>query len=403
MTLVSFDGITVALTEVQDNPAKYARALERAKKVPGHAVCRCLPESPRAPLRLVIRRYGALFHLARWPDDGHRHNAKTCSFYRAVSQPDRSSSDTLAAIRTIAGGLDVKLSTSLSVRTVGQSTRQSSDQTSSGTSRRPAPLLGFLQRVWEDAGLNEWAGAPSRGWGACNAQLLSVLGDGKLNGKSMQDVLHVMRRYDDADSSSVLAEFQSFLDRIVTTPARSNRGLLIAELRSVEPSRYGFVVRLRQTRETFFASKAVIDSAADSFRSAWAMIGDACARVVTLAVIERTKEGNLRIVDCALQLCNSTFLPCDSSFEVAMANRLVAQRRRFVKPMRLERGDAMLPDFRLTDTTVPTAIEVYGMQGNAQYMARKAEKQALYARERTPCVEWVPPDDLASVRLPDGA
>jgi hypothetical protein len=320
-----------------------------------------------------------------------------------VSQPDRSSSDTLAAIRTIAGGLDVKLSTSLSVRTVGQSTRQSSDQTSGDTSRRAAPLLGFLQRVWEDAGLNEWAGAPSRGWGACNAQLLSVLGDGKLNGKSMQDVLHVMRRYDDADSSSVLAEFQSFLDRIVTTPARSDRGLLIAELRSVEPSRYGFVVRLRQTRETFFASKAVIDSAADSFRSAWAMIGDACARVVTLAVIERTKEGNLRIVDCALQLCNSTFLPCDSSFEVAMANRLVAQRRRFVKPMRLERGDAMLPDFRLTDTTVPTAIEVYGMQGNAQYMARKAKNRRCTRANGRHASNGCPPDDLASVRLPDGA
>jgi len=266
-------------------------------------------------------------------------------------------------------------------------------------SRRAAPLLGFLQRVWEEAGLNEWAGAPSRGWGTCNAQLVSVLGDGKLNGKPMQDVLHVMRRYDVDDGSCVLAEFQSFLDRIKTTPAKSERGLLIAELRSVEPSKYGFVVKLRQTYETFFASKGVIESAADSFRPAWAMIGDATARVVALAVIERTKDDNLRIIDLALQLCNSAFLPCDSSFEVAMANRLVAERRRIVKPMRLEQGDAMLPDFRLIDTTVPTAIEVYGIQGNAQYVARKAEKQALYAREGAPCVAWIPP----TVRLPPAA
>ncbi|WP_250479742.1 MULTISPECIES: DUF1173 family protein [unclassified Caballeronia] len=403
MTFVSFDGVTVALTEVQDNPAKYARALERAKKTPGYAVCRCLSTSPTAPLRLVIRRYGALFHLARWPDDGHRHNPKTCSFYRAASQPSRNSNDTLAAIRTIASGLDVKLSTSLSVRTVDRSTRESSGAASGAMSRRAAPLLDFLQRVWEEAGLNEWAGAPSRGWGTCNAQLVSVLGDGKLNGKPMQDVLHVMRRYDVADGSCVLAEFQSFLDRIKTTPAKSERGLLIAELRSVEPSKYGFVVKLRQTYETFFASKGVIESAADSFRPAWAMIGDATARVVALAVIERTKDDNLRIIDLALQLCNSAFLPCDSSFEVAMANRLVAERRRFVKPMRLEQGDAMLPDFRLIDTTFPTAIEVYGIQGNAQYVARKAEKQALYARDGAPCVEWIPPDDLASVRLPPAA
>lgn len=124
---------------------------------------------------------------------------------------------------------------------------------------------------------------------------------------------------------------------------------------------------------------------------------------MVLAMIERTKEGNPRIVDLALQLCNISFVPCDSSYEVAMANRLVAERRRFVKPLRLETGDAMLPDFRLTDTATPTAIEVYGMQGNQQYAVRKAEKQALYAQQRTPCVEWIPPTDLASVRLPAAA
>jgi hypothetical protein len=78
------------------------------------------------------------------------------------------------------------------------------------------------------------------------------------------------------------------------------------------------------------------------------MVGDANARIVALAVIERTKEGKLRIVDIALQLCNSRFIPCDSSYEVAMANRLVEERRRFTKPLRLETGDTLLPDFRLT-------------------------------------------------------
>lgn len=33
-----------------------------------------------------------------------------------------------------------------------------------------------------------------------------------------------------------------------------------------------------------------------------------------------------------------------------MANRLVAERRRFTKPMRLEGEDLLLPDFILSDT-----------------------------------------------------
>jgi hypothetical protein len=60
----------------------------------------------------------------------------------------------------------------------------------------------------------------------------------------------------------------------------------------------------------------------------------------------------------------------------------------------------MLPDFVLTDTAAATAIEVYGMESNDAYRRRKEEKQALYIRKRMPCIEWVPPANLASVLLP---
>jgi hypothetical protein len=297
-------------------------------------------------------------------------------------------------------GLNVKLDASLSVRTVERSTRTTGNASGTGPTRRAAPLLGFLQRLWLEAGLNVWSGAPARSWGQCNAQILAALGEGKLNGKPIQDVLHVMRRYDENEAETITAEFETFLNRITTTSEASQRGLVIAELRGVDASKYGYVVKLRQTKRTFFASKAVIETAAASFRSAWAMVGDATARVVALGVIERTKEGNLRIVEMALQLCSSSFLPCASSYEVAMSNRLVAERRRFTKPLGLESGEAMLPDFQLTDTAITTAIEVYGMVGNPQYFARKKEKQALYARAATPCIEWIPPAELAAVRLP---
>jgi hypothetical protein len=404
MAQVSFDGLTIALEEVQDNPARYARHLERAKRSPGYAVCRCKPADAGTPLRLVVRRCGALFHLARWPDEGPRHDSWSCSFYASATSADGVNADTLDAIRQTPNGLNVRLDASLAVRTLERVARSASNPLGAGATRRTAPLLGFLQRVWLEAGLNVWTGAPARSWGQCNAQLLAALGNGKLNGKPMQDVLHVMRRYDENEGADIVAEFEGFLARITTTPEATLRRIIIAELRSVETSKFGFVVKLRQTSRTLCASKAVIDAASKSFRSAWSLIGAPTARIVALAVVERTlakgeKEGNLRIVDMALQLCSSSFIPCDSSHEVAMANRLVGERRRFIKPLRLGPGDDMLPDFQLTDTATPTAIEVYG-KGNLKYLARKAEKQALYSRSATPCVEWIPPADLALVRLP---
>lgn len=84
----------------------------------------------------------------------------------------------------------------------------------------------------------------------------------------MQDVLHVMRRYDKSEGPSIVAEFYRFLARITTTPEATQRAIVIAELKSVDNSKFGFVVKLRQTSRTLFASKAIIDAASNSFRSA---------------------------------------------------------------------------------------------------------------------------------------
>nr|WP_255217816.1 hypothetical protein [Paraburkholderia mimosarum] len=87
--------------------------------------------------------------------------------------------------------------------------------------------------------------------------------------------------------------------------------------------------------------------------------------------------------------------------EVAMANRLVAERRIFGKPMSMAEGDVMLPDFYLLDTRPTTHIEVYGMNGLASYERRKLEKQALREANRIPAVEWnTDSEQLADVRLP---
>jgi len=63
-------------------------------------------------------------------------------------------------------------------------------------------------------------------------------------------------------------------------------------------------VKIRQTFESFFASKDLIEKTAKSFRHAWPLIRNADARVVAILVIERTKDGNLRVIDIAAQLCS---------------------------------------------------------------------------------------------------
>jgi hypothetical protein len=401
MPRVAFDGGEFELEEIQDNPARYVRGLERAKINPGYAHCLCVPDAPR---RLVIRRYGTLLHLAGWPDDGHRHKPDYCPFHKSQDEGRGSAGgDSKAAILATPLGLNVKLDVSLVQRdvTTGSSPRQPS--ASSRSSRRSAGLLGFLQALWCAASLNRWSGTTdARNWGACNAMLLAGLGEHSLiNGAQAERTLHIMRRFEEADREAINAEFDTFLAGITNEKGTVRRGIVIGEINEITQTQYGRALSLRQSGKKYFASAPQIAAAAEKFAHAWRAIGQNRARVIAIIVIERTPKAHLRLVDLAAMLCSRAFIPCDSIHEVDVANRLVAEHRSFIKPVRMADGDDMLPDFELTDTSPRTHIEVYGMNGVPAYEARKAEKQQLRRQRQIPAVEWdVDKQRLADVVLP---
>jgi Protein of unknown function (DUF1173) len=363
-------------------------------------LCLCIPHAPR---QLVIRRYGTLLHLAGWPDDGQRHH-KNCTFHKSPEERGRSAGcDSKAAIVTTPVGLNVKLDVSLVQRDVASGSTPRPPSKTPRSSRRSAGLLGFSQALWCAASLNRWSGTrDARHWGTCNAMLLAALGEhSTINGAQAERTLHVMRRFDEADREAINAEFDTFLAGITNEKGTVRRGIIIGELNEVTATQYGRSLPLRQSAKKYYASAAQIDSAAAKFSHAWRAIGNDQARVIAIILVERTPKGHFRLVDLAAMLCSRAFLPCDSIHEVAMANRLVAERRSFVKPVRMDDGDDMLPDFELTDTQPHTHIEVYGMNGLASYEARKAEKRQLRQEQGIPAIEWnVDRERLEQVMFP---
>ncbi|WP_321817853.1 MULTISPECIES: DUF1173 family protein [unclassified Paraburkholderia] len=400
---VSFSGRRVPLAEVQEHPSRHASALERAKRTPGHALCHCRPSLPR---KLVIRRYGTLFHLAGWPDDGVN-RVEGCDFRKDAQSKTSVSNDSTAAIVCGPDGLDVRLDASL-VQRDGLTSTDRAPETGGGAraSRRSAPLLAFIHALWESAGLSSWSSTSmARGWGAVNSILLAGLGDSaRINGAAAEDALHIMRRYEESGREAINAEFDAFMGRITNDGSTSRRALLLGEIGDVAATQYGYAITLRQRKQRYFTTPELAERAQKSYAHAWRAIGVSDARVIALLLVERTTKGHLRAVDLAMMLCSSAFLPCDSIHEVAMANRLVAERRVFEKPIRMTDGDDMLPDFVLLDTRPPTHIEVYGMNGLATYERRKQEKQRLRAERGIPAVEWnIDRETLNTVLLPPSA
>jgi hypothetical protein len=404
---VAFDDRTYLLEDVLENPARYVRALERSRQSPGWAECRCVQHS--TPLRLVIRRYGSMYHLAGWPDDGHRHakaspNAKACPFFKDGTTVTTNAAPADAAIRKTATGLNTRLDVVFAPASSGPGPTAVArpEAASARTSRRSASLLAFLQSLWGEAGLNVWpADAENRNWGFCNTALVEAIGDGPINGQQADRVLHVMRRFEEDQAKAINDELDDFIAALAPPgkSAPSRRGLVLGEINEIAPSKYGHTITLRQSRRRYYVDNRLLEKVAASYRFAYAAIGNKQARVVALMLVE-LKNGYARVVDTCLMLCSSAFLPCDSSFEVAMANRLTRERRAFEKPLS-PNADDMLPDFVFTDTPQHVEIEVYGLNGLAEYEKRKREKQAMRAKKGVQCVEWnTDREPLDAVLLP---
>jgi Protein of unknown function (DUF1173) len=400
---VGFDNRSFALLDVLEFPARYVRELERTRNTVGHAVCKCSTHPD--PLRLVIRRYGSLYHLAGWPDDGTRHDARLpCPFYKDGPQTATTPTSTQAAIKKSAGGLNVRLDVVFAPRSGDEATGPAADRlrgTPSGPSRQSASLLAFLRSLWVEARLNAWhAGSTTRNWGYCNTALVDAIGEGPINGEQADQVLHVMRRFEADQADVINDELKAFIEGLGAEEASpSRRGLIIGEINKIEPTKYGQAIVLRQNSRRYYVDNRLVDRAASSYRFAWGAIGKTQARVVALLVIEE-RNGYARVVDLCAMLCSATFLPCDSLLEVAMANRLTKERRAFEKPLTAN-ADEILADFILIDTSQPVEIEVYGLNGQADYERRKREKQAIRASRGVQCVEWnADLEPLEAVLLP---
>lgn len=391
-------GKRVALHEVQEGARAIAEMLDAARRAEGYAECACVDSLPRP--KLQIRRHGAAFLLARWPEQADLH-ATGCPFGREWGERSKSA-DQAGPFQVKDGALDVRLEVPLAVsgRSEPVSVARQPGSASGGTSRSSASLLAFLEFVWEAAALHRWPGNGHRSWNTCWSRLIAVLDGGTVNGQSMSAVVHVMRRWEPQHSDEIVAALDSFLAGIGTTGGPS-RGILIGELQSLDRTQYGAAAVLRQSRRRYFLGAKELDRFQRSFGPAVQAVGEGASRCVAVLAVAPSGRGYWKVVDMAGMLTSAEFLPCDSRFEVSLVQRLVREGRVFEKPLRHVGAAPIHPDAVLLDTSPSTVVEVYGIEGSVDYDQRKQQKRKYLVANGIPFVEWHPGrEPLSAVAMP---
>ncbi|WP_249266146.1 DUF1173 family protein [Pseudonocardia sp. P1] len=387
-------GRSVSLARFRGDAPAHRALAERARVVEGCGWCLCAEPAPR----LVIRRRGGVYYLACWPSGGSEH-APGCAFRTEASAGAAGVASRGGVLREDDGGIaSVSLSVPLHAPVAGHGGRLESPGSgggADGAGRARMGLLGLLQVLWERAGLTV-APAGRRGWAECHWLLQAAAESVVVSGRRLVESCYVVPPFDPADPDRYRPAFEHFIDGLGTRDGVSHRGLVLAAVRGWAETRYGHRMDLRHHRVPVFVSAALMARVRHSAPSVFAAARPAGSEQVVLALVQRSDAGNLSMVSAAVMLTNAGFVPADSSHEVVMADALSRAGRAFVKPLRYDGAAEVLPDFVLTDTDPPTAVEVWGMADNEDYVARRDRKRLLYRLRRTPLIEWDPGD-----RLPD--
>jgi hypothetical protein len=345
---------------------------------------------------LVIRVRDGRYHLAGWPGEGDRH-AENCDFHKSLQLSGRDHY-TAQAIEETEQGMRIRLAMPLQLQQSADAlskARTPTGDSATSKSRRAVGLLGMLHLMWDLARLSEWRQPDQRRtWRDCQNALHEEAAACIVNDTHLSAILYVVPPYQPDTAKATAEAFDRFQAGLGEYGSTIRRGLILGEIKLVAPASYGHRISLRHLPRPLFAEAALLDRVRSSYRAAFARTLPHQARQIVLAIVERTRSGYLRVIDMAGMLTNAQFLPGESSYEVLMADHLIAAGRAFTKPLRYEAGDAAFPDFVLVDVQPQMCVEVYGVRGMHAYEQRKRAKRAYYAEAGIPVLEWDISDPL---------
>jgi hypothetical protein len=396
---IDLAGHTLLLEDIQQEPTRYRQWFEMARATQGHARCLCVPGGRRLQIRL---REG-LYHLAVWPEDAPSHHVKCTFRLRAEAESGRAGYAKGAIIEKPDGSVDINADVPLKVRVearTGAIERIEEPKNGGSKARAKVGMLGLLHSLWERAGLNEWRPGWTRDWWRCRRELINL--DGKVNGEPVENALYCVPAWRETERDAIESVWAKFRARLEAHGDYRLRGIVIGELKSMELSKFSYKVKLKHHIHGVFVDKALVERAQQSAPPAAAQIGNPNAHIITIMVVEVTRNGTLKGIDMSFMLTSRHYIPSDSSYEMQMAEALVDAGRAFTKPLRYD-GESEFPDFRLQDQDGECVVEVWGMMGNPVYEARKAQKIESYKTRGVQVIEWDTRRPLPDLRRVGGA
>ncbi len=335
-----------------DDPQLQA-ALAQVYDTPERPRCLCVPGG--------VEMYVALhrqFVVKRMPESGSTHHPGCPSYEPEFQQSGLGELVGEVVLESEPGRVELRVDfpwTRVTGRSVPPGEPQ--DVAEVGVPARRMSLRALMHFLFERAGFNRWspAMAGKRNQGVLRKYLLEAAEEIMVKGVPLAERLYVPEPFNESGKAEAAQRRREKLAVLRPRDGQTPLAIVIGEFKASDPTSQGCRVWIRHMPDTplLIAGKSwerVERVFAPLFEARDADTGRP-VRLVLAALIRARREYTYEIDAASLMLTSEHWIPIEGVHELPLIDALVAQHRRFVKPLRYDaRSGAVFPNALLLDT-----------------------------------------------------
>ncbi len=380
--------LQVALAQVYDTP-------ERPR-------CLCVPGG--------VEMYVALhrqFVVKRMPDSGSNHHPGCPSYEPEFQQSGLGELVGEAVLESESGRVELRVDfpwTRVPGRGVPRGEPQ--DVSEVGVPGRRMTLRALMHFLFERAGFNRWspAMAGKRNQGVVRKYLLEAAEEIMVKGVPLAERLYVPEPFNESVKAEAAQRRREKLAVLRPKDGQTPLAIVIGELKASEATGQGRRVWIRHMPD---APLLIAGKSWERVERVFAPLFEARdadtsrpVRLVLVALIRARREYTYEIDAASLMLASEHWIPIEGVHELPLIDTLVAQHRRFVKPLRYDaRSVAAFPNALLLDTG-PAPMQLHVVSAFMDAKERVAKEKAIASGKLDAWVWWT---DQPMPAFPAGA
>ena len=326
-------------------------ALARIYGMPARPRCLCVDEG----VEMYVSKCSD-FAIKRMPETGADHHPTCPSYELPPSESGLGEVLGEAIIERGSEGVELRLDFPLT-RRVGRSFAIADRELPAEVrvARKQLSLRGLLHYLWERAGFNRWYPRMQgkRSYWVLRKFLLQASEDVEAKGLRLAERVFIPESFAKDQVAEIAQRRKQALSILLSSDADLHRKMMIAigELKELRTTTLGYEVVLKHLPDcTFFLDHKAGERTKRAFESELLAWSADQMKLIVACLFYAKREHLYQIEALTLMMTSAQWIPLDHAYEKDVVDKLVAEQRAFLKPLRYEAKHAgNFPNFQLLD------------------------------------------------------